>query len=161
MYFRTSELCDRHASTQHIQIADPLFKRFGGKPAYSGRVTTLKTFEDDLLLQGILEENGTGRVLVVDGGGSHRCALFDRHLAERACSNGWEGLILYGCVRHSVELESLPIGIRALHAHPFHAHHRGNGDRDILISFASVNFRNDYYVYVDEDGIVIAEQPLI
>lgn len=161
MSFRTADLCDRYASTQHIQIAEPIFKSFGGKSAFSGSAITLKIFEDNVLLKRTLEENGEGRVLVVDGGGSHRCALLDRELAELACAKSWEGLILYGCVRHSVELQNLPIGIRALHTHPLPGHQRGGGDRDILITFASVNFRNDFHVYADEDGIVVAEHDLV
>ena len=66
-----------------------------------------------------------------------------------------------GTTRDSVELSQLPIGIRALHSHPLKSHKRGNGDRDKLISFAGINFRSDYHVYVDEDGIVVCEQPLV
>ena len=161
MHFKTSDLCDHHATQHHLQIAEPLFKIFGGKTSFTGRIATLKTLEDNVLLKRTLEEDGSGRVLVVDGGGSHRCALLDRSLAELACQRNWEGLVIYGCIRHSVELVHLPIGIRALHAHPLHSHQRGGGDRDILISFASVNFRSDHYIYVDEDGMVVAERELV
>jgi hypothetical protein len=36
-----------------------------------------------------LEEPGQGRVLVVDGGGSKRCALLGDNIAEMAHKNGW------------------------------------------------------------------------
>ena len=36
-----------------------------------------------------LEEKGEGRVLVVDGGGSHRCALLGDNIAEMGYKNGW------------------------------------------------------------------------
>jgi len=36
-----------------------------------------------------LEDDGTGRVLVVDGGGSHRCALLGDNIAEMGYKNGW------------------------------------------------------------------------
>ena len=36
-----------------------------------------------------LEEPGQGRVLVVDGGGSLRCALLGDNIAEMAVRNGW------------------------------------------------------------------------
>ena len=36
-----------------------------------------------------LEEPGQGRVLVVDGGGSKRCALLGDNIAEMAVRNGW------------------------------------------------------------------------
>ncbi|MEY4195895.1 MAG: hypothetical protein RLZZ226_2263 [Pseudomonadota bacterium] len=160
MIFSTTDLCDRYAGSEHLQIAEPVFRHFGAKTACQGQVVTIKTFEDTVLIRRVLEEKGEGRVLVVDGGGSHRCALVDRELAELACANGWAGLILYGCVRHSVALHSLPITIRALHAHPLQGHQRGSGDRNILITVAGVNFRNGYYVYADEDGIVVSDREL-
>ena len=36
-----------------------------------------------------LEEDGSGRVLVVDGGGSLRCALLGDNIAAMAHRNGW------------------------------------------------------------------------
>lgn len=36
-----------------------------------------------------LEEDGEGRVLVVDGGGSLRCALLGDNIAEMAYKNSW------------------------------------------------------------------------
>lgn len=109
MIFSTADLCDRYAGSEHLQIADPVFKYFGAKTTCQGQVSTIKTFEDTVLIRRSLEEPGSGRVLVVDGGGSHRCALLDRELAELACANGWEGLILYGL--HS------PFGDLAIVAH--------------------------------------------
>jgi regulator of ribonuclease activity A len=161
MIFKTSDLCDRYAETRRLQIAEPLLKPFGGHSAFCGRITTLKVFEDKVKLRETLEGKSEGGVLVVDGGGSHRCALLDSELAKQACDNGWEGIIVYGCVRGSVELSRLPLGVRALHTHPLKAHERGGGDRDVLITFAGVNFRTGHYLYADEDGIVVTEEPLV
>ena len=44
-----------------------------------------------------LEEKGDGRVLVVDGGGSKRCALLGDNIAEMAYKNGWDGEWLHHC----------------------------------------------------------------
>ena len=41
------------------------------------------------MLTQALEEQGNGRVLVVDGGGSMRCALLGDNIAEMAHKNGW------------------------------------------------------------------------
>ena len=75
--------------------------------------------------------------------------------------NGWQGIVVYGCIRDSLEVNALPIGIRALHTHPLKSHKRGHGDRDKPITFAGINFRSGYYVYADEDGIVVAEEKLV
>jgi len=160
MTFKTPDLCDQFYESRHLQIAEPIFRSFGGNSAFSGYVTTLKVFEDNVLLRSILEEKVEDRVLVVDGGGSHRCALLGSNLARLASENGWQGLIVYGCIRDSVEIAQMPIGIRALHTHPLKSHKRGGGDRDSLITVAGVNFKTGYYVYADEDGIVVAEDKL-
>ena len=162
MSFRTPDLCDQFADTTHrLQIADPVFKSFGGLQSFSGRVATLKVFEDNALLRQVLEEKVDDKVLVIDGGGSHRCALFGGNLTRLACDNGWKGIIVYGCIRDSLEIAQLPIGVRALHTHPMKSHKRGSGDRDCLITFAGVNFRTGSYLYADEDGIVVADDKLV
>lgn len=161
MSFKTADLCDRYAATHRLQISEPMFKAFGRSPSFSGRITTLKVFEDNVLIRKTLDEPADGRVLVIDGGGSHRCALFGGNISRLACERGWAGIIVYGCVRDSVELNELAIGIRALHTHPLTSHKRGSGERDVLISFAGVNFRTDHFLYADEDGIVVADSELI
>lgn len=161
MIFKTPDLCDRYAETHHLQIADPVFCAFGGHAAFSGRITTLKVFEDNVLLRQVLEEKVENRVLVVDGGGSHRCALVCGELAKLACDHGWQGILVYGCIRNAVDIGHLPIGIRALHTHPLRSHQRGGGNRDNPISFAGVTYRTDSYLYADEDGILVADERLV
>ena len=160
MTFATARLCDAHAQETHFQIAEPLFKTYGANPAFWGRITTLKVFEDHVPIRTALQEKADGRVLVVDGGGSHRWALIDLELAKLAVENGWQGLLLYGCVRDTVQLIELPIGIRALHAHPLQSHQKNLGDRDLPVFFAGVNFKKDHFLYADHDGIVVSDRML-
>jgi len=160
MIFNTPALCDQFSGSRHLQIADPIFKPFGGACSFWGRISTLKVFEDDSLIGEMLAEKVEDSVLVVDGGGSHRCALVNADLARKGCDHGWRGLIVYGCIRDSLEIAQLPLGIRALHTHPLRSHHRDGGDRDSLITFAGVNFRTGHYLYADEDGIVVADDRL-
>ena len=161
MTFTTPDLCDRFAGTHHLQIADPMFRAFGGHSRFCGPITTIKVFEDNVLIRQTLEEKSTDGVLVIDGGGSHRCALLGGNLSRLACDNGWAGIIVYGGIRDSVEISALPIGIRALHTHPLKSHKRGTGDRDKQISFAGINFRTGFYAYADEDGIVVSDNKLV
>lgn len=160
MTFTTAELCDRHAESEHLQILEPLFKAFGGIAKFSGRITTLKVFEDDILIESTLRTKTENRVLVIDGGGSHRCALIDSNLASLGYQNGWQGIVVYGCIRNSVAINQIPIGIRALHTHPQKSHKKSLGDLDTLISFAGVNFKKDFFLYADEDGIIVSEAML-
>jgi regulator of ribonuclease activity A len=156
MTFTTAVLCDTYSSQDHFQIAESLFMSFGGNSAFSGQITTLKTFEDNVLIKSILEEKVQNRVLVIDGGGSHRCALIDADLAKMAIANGWQGIVIYGCLRNASIIDTLPIGIRALHAHPLKSHKKNHGDRDLLVSFAGVNFKKDHYLYADNDGMIVS-----
>jgi hypothetical protein len=75
--------------------------------------------------------NGKGKVLVIDGGGSLRCALVGDQLAILAKKNGWEGVVVYGCIRDSGDINGIDIGVRALNTHPQKSIKKGVGDRDI------------------------------
>lgn len=160
MSLATADLCDQFSDQENFQIAEPIFQIYGKLKAFSGRITTLKVFEDNSLVRQTLEVSVTDRVLVIDGGGSRRCALIGDDLANLACRNGWNGLVIYGCVRDVAQINQLPMGMRALSPHPLKSHKRGIGDRDILITFAGVNFKMDYYLYADEDGIIVSETKL-
>jgi RraA family protein len=98
--FLTTDLCDAHED--RLQVAEPLFQRYGGTPRFAGQIVTLKLFEDNSLVREALGEDGHGKVLVVDGGGSLRCALLGDQLGELAVKNGWAGVLVYGCIRDSV-----------------------------------------------------------
>src|SRR4051812_49511000 len=91
---------------------------FGGNVRFSGPITTLKVFEDNTLIKQAVESPGEGRVLVVDGGGSLRCGLVGGNLAVSAITNGWAGIVVYGCIRGADELAGQPLGVRALAPFP-------------------------------------------
>lgn len=158
MSFKTTDLCDQYADV--VQIAEPLFGDFGGLSAFAGPMVTLKVFEDNSLVRAALEEPGRGRVLVVDGGGSLRCALLGDQLAELAEVNDWAGIVVYGCIRDSAAIAELDIGVKALAVYPLKSVKRGVGERDISVRFAGVNFIPGHHLYADEDGLLVAEKPL-
>ena len=160
MTFTTADLCDKYSELEHFQIAEPMFKSFGAKPAFCGQITTLTVFEDNVLIRSVLEKKVTNRVLVIDGGGSHRCALLGGNLASIASSNGWQGIIVYGCIRDSVEIQKIPIGIRALHTHPLNSHKKGTGNISNSATFSGVHFSKDYFLYADADGIIVSKTKL-
>lgn len=160
MVFTTADLCDRFSDQENFQIAEPLFRQFGAKRRFCGRITTLKVFEDSSELRTVLQEPGLGRVLVVDGGGSRRCALFGDALGALAVENGWEGVLIYGCIRGADLLDQLPLGVSALNTHPLKSRKHGQGERDVMITFAGVNFKKDHYLYADNDGIIVADTKL-
>ncbi len=159
MHFSTADLCDHHE--HRVQIAAPLFFDYGGVKRFFGPISTVKVHEDNTLVRAVLEEPGQGRVLVVDGGGSLRCALVGDVLADLAWKNGWVGLIIYGCIRDSVAIAKIGIGVKALNTNPRKSVKKDAGDRDIPVSFAEVNFIPGHYLYADEDGILVSREALI
>lgn len=91
---------------------------------------TLKIFEDNTLVREIFNEPGQGKVLAIDGGGLLRCALVGDQLAILAHKNGWEGVVVYGCIRDSGDINGIDIGVRALNTHPQNRQ-KGIGDRNL------------------------------
>jgi regulator of ribonuclease activity A len=157
--FTTADLCD--AFPRLIQVGEPLFREFGGIRKFAGPIETLRVFEDNSLVRQTLESAGRGRVLVVDGGGSLRCALVGGRLASLARSNAWSGLLINGCVRDSAELREVPVGIKALNTAPMRSGKNGTGERGVKLNFAQIEFAPEQYLYADEDGILLAQRNLL
>jgi len=159
MSFATADLYDEHGDD--LQVVHPIFKHYGAVRKFHGQVVTLKVHEDNTLVRTALEEPGEGRVLVIDGGGSLRCALVGDMLAKLGIKNGWAGMIVYGCIRDSAVIGQLQIGIKALNTNPKKSVKKGVGDRDVLVRFGDASFEPGDYVYADEDGMVVSHKPLI
>ena len=162
MTFKTPDLCDEFEAElgKTVRVVAPMFKRYGGRTAFSGQIVTLKLFEDNSLVRTAFAEDGRGKVLVIDGGGSLRCALVGDQLAILAQKNGWEGVVVYGCIRDSGDINGIDIGVRALDTHPQKSIKKNVGDRDIAVTFGGVTFRSGEYLYADEDGVLVSEKPL-
>jgi regulator of ribonuclease activity A len=154
----TPDLCDRFGD--RVAVADPLFLDFGGRRAFAGRVETVRVLEDNALVRRILETEGDGRVLVVDGGGSRRCALVGGRLAALAATNGWSGLVVHGCVRDVGEIGRAALGVKALAACPKPPSKTGAGERGVPVSFAGVTFTPGHLLWGDEDGLVVGPPEL-
>ncbi|MCL2297841.1 MAG: ribonuclease E activity regulator RraA [Proteobacteria bacterium] len=162
MLLKTPDLCDQFENTPDVslQIVAPMFKRFGKKQAFSGKIVTLKIFEDNSLVREALSENGNGQILVVDGGGSMRCALLGDQLGILAEKNGWQGVIVYGCIRDSADIDQLDIGVRALDTHPKKSVKKGIGEKNIPVTFGGVTFTPGHWLCADADGVIVASRAL-
>ena len=159
MDFLTADLCDEFSD--RLQILAPGYAAFGGHARFAGRIATLTVFEDNSRVREMLSEPGEGRVLVVDGGGSRRCALVGDQLGALAVKNGWAGIVVYGCIRDSVALGQLPLGVRALATHPLKSVKNGVGERELAVTFDGVTFRPGDWLYADEDGVITSPDALL
>ena len=157
--FSTPDLLDNFSA--EAQVLTPLLRNFGGKKSFHGAVVTVKCHEDNSLVKEQLEQAGEDKVLVVDGGGSLRCALLGDLLAKKAMDNGWQGLLIYGCIRDVDEIGQMNLGVQALAPMPLKSVRKGQGDLNIPVSFAGVTFKPGDVVYADNNGVIVASRVLV
>ena len=159
MTFKTADLFDDFGD--RFQVCAPIFRDFGGNSRFAGSIATVKCFEDNSLVKTMLAEPGEGRVLVVDAGGSLRCAMLGDMIAASAVKNGWSGVLMFGCVRDSVDIAGMALGVKALATNPRKSEKLGEGQGAIPVNFAGVCFRSGEHIYCDEDGILVSAEALI
>ncbi|THU59219.1 hypothetical protein C4D60_Mb03t22660 [Musa balbisiana] len=155
----TAELCDANASLLakgELRVLQPLFQMYGQCRAFCGPIVTLKVFEDNVLVREVLEAPGDGRVLVVDGGGSMRCALVGGNLGQLAQNMGWAGIVVNGCIRDAYEINGCDIGVRALGCHPLKSNKKGLGEKHVTVNIGGTIIHDGEWLYADSDGILIS-----
>ena len=155
----TADLYDEHGDS--LQVCTPIFRNFGGLDSFTGPIKILKAFENFQMTRSTLEADGKGHVLVIDGGGSMRCAMLGDKLAQLAIDNHWAGVLINGCIRDSAEIGKLPVGVKALGTNPTRPSKEGGGQLDIAVRFGGVLFRPGDFLYADSDGIVLSETQLL
>jgi len=158
MEYNTSELCDIYADL--IDVIDPIFSNYGGRSSFGGQVVTIKCFESNGLISQLVATDGTGKVLVIDGGGSTRRALIDINIAEIAATNNWEGIVCYGSVRDVDAIEEIDIGIQGLVSIPVAGSDNDIGESDLAINFGGVTILPEDHLYADNTGIILSPDPL-
>ena len=151
--FSTADLYDEHGDA--LQSCDVQFRQFGGRARFAGTAVTVACHQDNALLKSVLSEPGTGRVLVVDGGGSLHTALMGDLIAGLGVTNDWSGAIINGAVRDVATLRTLNLGIKALGSNPRKSTKTGAGERDLPVAFGGITFTPGDQVFSDDDGIVV------
>lgn len=158
MMFSTADLCDRFPD--RVRVLAPILRHYGARNRFAGPIATIKCFEDNVLIREAAVEEGRGRVMVIDGGGSLRSALVGDGIAEWARDHGWAGMIIYGCVRDTIALAKVDLGVMAIGVNPVTPGKRRVGMRDMPITFGDVRFVSGEYLYCDEDGVLVAAERL-
>lgn len=159
MTIATPDLCDAYPELVRVTVPT-VTRNFGGRENFSGEIVTIKCHEDNSLVKEQAANDGRGKVMVVDGGGSLRKALLGDMIAENAVNNGWAGIIINGCIRDAAVIAGLDIGVQALGTIPLKTEKRGLGDLNVTVTFAGVDFVPGEYVYADSNGIVVSAEPL-
>lgn len=160
--FVTCDLLDANPESQVCMpnMEGKFFRNFGGHKSFGGEVVTVKCFEDNSRVKELLNSAGDGKVLVVDGGGSMRCALLGDMIAASAIKNEWTGVIVYGCVRDVDDMADMAIGVQALGSIPRKSTRKNAGETDLEISFGGMVINSGMFIYADNNGIIVSEKPL-
>jgi regulator of ribonuclease activity A len=151
--FSTADLSDEHGL--HAGVLEAVLIDYGRLTSFAGPIVTVWAYEDNTQIRALLETEGKGRVLVVDGGASKRCALMGGNLAKLAEKNGWAGVVINGCVRDRAEIAACQIGVKAIGHVPRKSEKRGVGAADVPVTFSGVTFRPGDHLYADMDGVVV------
>jgi regulator of ribonuclease activity A len=149
----TADLSDEFGD--RLGYCQTRFHQYGRPRTFAGKITTVRCLDDNALLKSVLGAPGSGGVVVVDGGGSLRSALFGDTMAQLAIDNGWVGVIINGAVRDTATLATMNLGVKALATNPRRGARTGSGEKDIPLAFGGTTFRPGEQIFSDEDGIVV------
>lgn len=155
----TSDIMDKYPGYEDVRVCEIAFTDYGARNAFHGQVETIATYENNTEIRKVLEGDGTGKVLVVDGRGSLRHALCGGNVALLAAKNNWAGVIFYGCVRDIHEIRTAETGIKAIGTNPRPPKKGELGGIGVPVSFGGVIFKRGEYVYADEDGVIVSDRP--
>jgi regulator of ribonuclease activity A len=155
---KTADLVD--SFDEKVRSCSIQFEKLGRRRVFSGRIATVKTFEDNALVRRCVEQVGSGRVLVIDGAGSLRVALVGDMLASLAKGNGWSGIVVYGAIRDVAEIDAMEFGVFALGRSPKKSAKLALGEVEVPLVFGDTIFVPGQFIYCDEDGVLTAEEQL-
>ena len=153
----TADIVDDHPDAQ---VLDPALRSFGAVATFAGPAHTVVAPEDNTLVRAELETPGEGRVLVVDGLGSMRCALVGDNLAKLGVDNGWAGIVVNGCIRDSAVIDAMPIGVKALGTNPRKSVKRDQGIVGRTVRCLGAEIAEGAWVYADSDGVIVLDEPI-
>jgi 4-hydroxy-4-methyl-2-oxoglutarate aldolase len=136
-----------------------------GRPYLCGPALTCACApEDNLAMHAALYQAGPGTVLVCDGAGSTRCALFGGLMATDAAGQGLAGLILQGPVRDIADFDEIGFPVWCTGTAPGQAAKAAVISVGLPVVVGGVLVASGDQVIADRDGIAVvpaAEWPAI
>ena len=160
MNTQTADLCDDNKDKE-IQVLSSKFKNYGGLKKFNGQIVTVKLDKSNwLLLEMLRDENGNGKIVVVDNAQEFFGVVGDKLMAF-AKNNDWRAIILNGYVRDTDETKNIDVGLFAIGTCPLRNFEKTQSSRDIELNFEGVTFNTGDYLYADNDGVIISKNKLI
>ncbi|ABZ76432.1 regulator of ribonuclease activity A [Shewanella halifaxensis HAW-EB4] len=152
------DLFDNYADK--LTLLPPMFISYGKRACFWGEVVTVKCLRDNSKVKEVLAKDGNGKVLVVDGQGATDSALLGDMIAQSAEDNGWQGVVIFGCVRDVGTLKTINLGIQALGANPVKTVKKGIGEVNIAVEIYGVIISPHSFIYADGNGIAVSNERL-
>ena len=145
---------------EQLSLAAMPFHDYGAKKIFFGEIVTVDCYKDNSKVKELVATDGSGKVMVVDGKAALERALLGDMLAEQAMANGWQGLIINGCIRDAGTIATLDLGVKAIGTCPIKTEKLGQGTINTVINFASLCFQPGQFIYADSNGVAISENLL-
>jgi regulator of ribonuclease activity A len=158
MTITTADLYDAYHS--QLDVCELQLRSYGRRRSFFGECATLRVFEDHSPVLSLVQQQGRGRVLVVDGGGSVRVGVMGDRVAEIAAQNGWAGAVIFGAIRDSNGINDLDFGVKALAATARRSWQTSEGFSGVALSFGSTKFEPGMWVYADTDSVLVSRVKL-
>lgn len=153
--FSTSDICDKLGSEARVPRAE--FRHFGKTRKFSGVVKTVRINTDNREVVRALQENGTGKVLVVSADDKSYSAIVGDRLAQIAISNSWAGLVIDGAIRDVEELNNFEIAVLAKSVFPVRGEQNGGGEIGCPLNIDGAEIFDGDFCYADQDGVVFCK----
>ena len=152
------DISDKYSD--EIQIGKLILNSYGKIKSVAGEIYTVSCSDDNSIVKKALASEGNNKVLIIDASGVSHASMVGDQIAESAVKNNWAGIVVNGCVRDVEELKNLPIGIFAKGVVAQKTNKKNHGFEDVLISFGSVVMTSGKWIYIDQNGWLVADKKL-
>lgn len=156
----TADLCDDNQD-KDIKVLPSKFKNYGALKRFYGQIETIKLDKSNWrLLEMLRDEEGEGKIVVVDNAQEFFGVVGDRLMAF-AAKNNWQAIIVNGYVRDTDETQNINVGLFAIGTCPLRNFEKNSSTRGNEITFEGITFNQGDYIYADNDGVITSKTKLI
>ena len=152
------DLVDKYSD--QIQIGKMAVNSYGKKQSMAGEIYTVSCSDDNSIVKSVLSRKGKNKILVIDAAGVCHASMVGDQIAESALNNNWAGIFVNGYVRDVEILGTLDLAIFARGSVAQKTDKQDHGFENIMISFGSTVMRSGNWLYVDENGWIVADREL-
>jgi len=152
------DLVDKYSD--QIQIGKMVVNSYGKKQSMAGEIYTVSCSDDNSIVKSVLSRKGKNKILVIDAAGVCHASMVGDQIAESALNNNWAGIFVNGYVRDVEILGTLDLAIFARGSVAQKTDKHDHGFEDIMISFGSTIMHSGNWLYVDENGWIVADTKL-